>query len=117
MSVPTLKTLLKDARAELTNFVSHSEKWKSLSEKTMSALAFSQKRLSDRISEFLTRTLGPLNWRNTEPGTWHAHHNGLDVSIYKEAGRYYWQISCTDDSVPGSFEDAEEMVSRLIGLE
>lgn len=117
MSVPALKMLLKEAKNELTNFVNHSEKLRTLSDKTVSALVFSQKRISDRIGEFLTKTLGPLSWRSPESGTWHARHQGYEISIYKEAGRYYWSINCTDSAAPASFEEAEEIVSRMVGLE
>lgn len=117
MSVKALKSLLREAKTELTNFVNQSEKLKSFSDKTIAAMAYSQKRASERIGEFLTKTFGPLNWRNPEPGTWHAKHGGYEISIYREAGAYYWQVSCSDDSAPTTFEDAEEVVSRLIGLE
>lgn len=117
MSVNSLKKMLREARTELMNLVAHSEKIDTMSVKTLSAVAFAQKQISEKIATFLQSSLGPLKWRSPESGTWHAKHQGYEISVYKEAGRYYWQVNCSDDSAPGTLEEAEEIVSRMVGLE
>lgn len=114
MSVRLYQALLREARSELESYIRATDR-EVVTPKTIDALKYTHARLARKIAASLAPESRQVTWKSPEPGAWHAHYKGYDVSIYKEGGAYYWQIGCTDDSASTSLEEARNQVVSLIG--
>lgn len=114
MSVRHYQDLLREARAELESYVRLTKSGVPPL-KTIQALQYAYVKLVNKINETLEKDRSRLGWRSSEPGAWHSKFRGYDLSIYKDAGAYYWQASCADASAPESLEKAQSEVESLVG--
>lgn len=117
MSLQTLKSLLSEARSELTSLVRQAEREPTLSEKAVSAITYTHKRLAEKIEEALVRAGKPVAWLTPEPGAWRARYGNYELNVYRDGGMYYWQVACTERGAAETLEEAKENVLRLIGLQ
>jgi len=116
VSVQILKTLLDEAKSELSSLVRQTEKESRLPAKTVAAIAYTHRRVAEKIEDALVKVGKPLAWLTPEPGTWRARCGQFELYIYKDAGAYYWQVSSTEGGAGKTLDEAKEIVSRLIGI-